>query len=212
MQQEQLCLNCKSKISWSDCDINTTYKNYCPRPHERCAAFLKAQTRRDRIEYIKQCVPRLDNPCDERRFEECRITFCYKELCNFALTPTATLLASSFRCKQCDSRISWTDCDDKAVEVFCGAGFRKCFRSSYLIADDVTEYSKGCTVPLACGNSSVKMPDAYNRDIKCCGQHVCNTAERNGPSVFLMGALLLGSMISIGCVPFSNQVNLVRLV
>ena len=200
-QPRQLCLRCESNISWSGCDINTTYKSFCGGQHQRCAAVMEAPTRRDKIKYIKKCVSRLDNPCRERRREECRITFCEKDLCNFALTPTATLIASAFRCKQCESKISWGDCDNKAVEVFCGAGFRKCFKRRFT-EDGVTVYSKGCTVPLACGDSQVKMPNNDQRNITCCGQHVCNMAERNGASVFLMGVLLLGSMIFTGTVVF----------
>ena len=49
-----------------------------------------------------------------------------------------------------------------------------------------------------------KLEKANNdqRNITCCGQHVCNMAERNGASVFLMGVLLLGSMIFTGTVVF----------
>ena len=167
---------------------------------------MEAPTRRDRIEYKKRCVSRLDNPCREKRLEECQITLCDKDLCNFALTPTATLIASAFRCKQCESKISWGDCDDNAVEVFCGAGFRKCFKRRYSEPEDhVTKYSKGCTVPLACGDSSGEMPNADQRTIYCCGQHVCNTVERNGASVFLVGVLLLGSIMFIGSIPFSMK-------
>lgn len=184
--------------------MNTKYKTYCPGQHQRCAAVMEAPTRRDKIQYKKKCASRLDNPCRERRLEECKITLCDKDLCNFALTPTATLIASAFRCKQCESKISWGDCDNKAVEVFCGAGFRKCFKRRYS-EDQVTVYSKGCTVPLACGNSSDKMPNADKRSINCCGQHVCNTVERNGASVFLMGVLLLGSMMFTVSIPFSMK-------
>lgn len=158
---------------------------------------MKAETRRDKIKYEKRCVNRLESPCKEKRLEECKVTLCDKELCNFAITPTATLVASSFRCKFCQSNVSFDDCDKNALEIYCGAGFRKCFKSTFKFKNGKTEYAKGCTVPLACGPSQEKMPNNDSRTIECCGQHVCNVVERNSTSVFLMGALLMGSVILV---------------
>ena len=195
--QRQHCLECNSEVSWSECDLEQNYKKYCNGYYQRCASIMKAETRRDKIKYHKKCVGRLESPCKERRTEECKVTFCDKDLCNFAITPTATLIASSFRCKQCQSNVSWDDCENNEVEIFCGAGFRKCFKSTFDIKNGKTEYSKGCTVPLACGESQYKMPNAASRTIECCGQHVCNVVERNSTSVFLMGVLLMGSVILV---------------
>ena len=137
---------------------------------------------RDKIKYEKKCATRLENPCHGKRVEDCQVTLCDKDLCNFAITPGATLIASGFRCMQCNSTISWEDCEEHAVEVFCGAGLRKCFKLEFQKSDR-TEYVKGCTVPLVCGNSSQHMPNADDRTIKCCGQHICNEAGKSDTQI-----------------------------
>ena len=186
--------------SWSECDLKMNDNRLCnDKNHKRCAAIMEAETRRDKIKYSKKCIARLENPCHERRREECRITLCDKDLCNFSLTPTATLIASSFKCKKCVSEISFEDCDYHSVVVFCGAGYRKCYKQTFTYQNGITEYRKGCTVPLACGDSQDKLPHKDDRDIQCCGQHICNAGVRvkNGPSMFIAGSLLLGSVMLV---------------
>ena len=184
-------------MSWSDCDVNVDNPE-CKEPNkERCGAQMVAETQRDKIEYRKACYDRLTNPCHEKRIDECRITLCEKDLCNFALTPTATLIASAFRCIKCNSTISWEDCDDQGEEIICGAGFRKCSKLEHK-KEGFIEYSKGCIVPLACGETGDKhMPDAKNREMYCCGQHFCNRVGINRASNFFFGALLLSSMMLV---------------
>lgn len=192
------CLKCDSKVSWSQCEIETKADRVCTdSAHKRCAAYMEAKEKRDKISYHKRCFDRLENPCHGVRIDQCRVTICDKDLCNFSLTPTATLLASSFRCRQCESNISWSHCDRNSVEVFCGAGYRKCYKEEYKRSDGVMEYAKGCTVPAACGEENLaKMPDAENREyFHCCGQHICNSVVRKSSSIFVIGALLLGCVM-----------------
>ena len=184
-----LCFNCDSKVSWSDCDLklNETKRTCSGEDETRCIAITARQSPRDQTEYKKGCTKRLDNPCDDKRKEDCEATICDKDLCNFALSPDSTLIAAGFRCHKCASTISWEDCDQNAVEVYCGVGYRKCFKLEFKKLGMI-EYYKGCTVPLACGDSAKLMPDFEDRKILCCGQHLCNGAGI--PTVYF-GALLL---------------------
>lgn len=189
------CFNCESEISWADCDLrlNETERT-CSGPDDtRCLAVMERKSPRDKTKYIKKCTTRLFNPCDDKRKEECQATLCDTDLCNFALRPQSTLIAAEFRCYKCDSITSWEDCDQNAVEVICGAGYRKCFKLEFQ-KSGITEYYKGCTVPLACGDSAELMPNADDRDILCCGQILCNRA---GIHTAYFGALFLVSMISV---------------
>lgn len=190
-----LCFNCESEVSWADCDLdlNETART-CSGPHEtRCMAVVERPSPRDKTKYRKGCATRLHNPCDEKRKEDCQTTLCDKDLCNFALRPDSTLIAAGFSCFECTSTISWEDCDQNAVEVFCGAGYRKCFKLEFKTSD-IIEYSKGCTVPLACGDSAELMPNSKDRGILCCGQILCNRA---GIDTGYFGALFVVSMISL---------------
>ena len=189
------CFNCESRVSWSDCDLklNATERT-CAGPHEtRCIAVTSRPTPRDETTYKKGCATRLHNPCNDKRKEDCESTLCDKDLCNFALSPGATHIAAGFRCYVCASTVSWKDCDRNAVEVYCGVGYRKCFKRELKKSGGI-EYSKGCTVPLACGDSAKLMPDAENREILCCGQHLCNGA---GIPIVYSGVLLLFRLISV---------------
>lgn len=151
---------------------------------------------RDKTTYKKRCAKRLENPCHDKRKEDCQATLCDKDLCNFALAPCATLIAAAFRCYKCNSTISWADCDENAVEIFCGAGYRKCFKLEFQ-KSGIMEYTKGCTVPLACGDSADQMPNADDRGILCCGQNLCNGASISSIPIVYFGALFLVSMISV---------------
>ena len=188
------CFNCKSEISWADCDLSLNgTERTCSKPdHTRCMAVMKRENPGDKTSYEKGCATRLENPCDEKRKEDCQATMCDKDLCNFAVSPQSTLIAAGFRCYKCLSTISWKDCDKKAVEIFCGAGFRKCSKIEFKTSG-IIEYSKGCNVPLACGDSADQMPNADDRGIWCCGQLLCNGASI---STDYFGALLV-SMISV---------------
>lgn len=35
--------------------------------------------------YVKKCILRLDNFCDENDYKECRVIICDKRLCNFVV-------------------------------------------------------------------------------------------------------------------------------
>ena len=190
-----LCFKCESEVSWADCDLMLTEKDRtCSGPHDtRCMAVMERPSPRDKTKYKRSCTTRLNNPCDGKRKEECQVTLCDKDLCNFALRPEATLIAAAFRCYECASIISWEDCDQNAVEVSCGAGYRKCFKLEFE-KSGIIEYYKGCTVPLACGESAERMPNADDREILCCGQMLCNRA---GIPTTYLGALFLVSMISV---------------
>ena len=152
---------------------------------------MERKNPRERVEYRKDCANRLENPCHEKRVEDCRSTLCDGDLCNFALTPSATLIASGFRCFRCISEKSWDDCVEKAEEIICETGYRKCYKLEFKRENGVTEYIKDCTVPLACGNSSINMPQAERRNIQCCGQHLCNGASIKSSPVAIFGLLLL---------------------
>lgn len=192
------CFKCDSYTSWSACDLelNKNKRKCTESGQTRCLAVMERENPRSKIKYIKKCATRLENPCHDKRVEDCQATLCDKDLCNFALTPTATLIASAYRCKECNSTISWADCDYHAVEVFCGAGFRKCFKLEFKKSGKM-QYTKGCTVPLACGNSSRHMPDANDRNIQCCGQHICNEARTNSAPVVFFGALFFVSIVFV---------------
>ena len=190
-----LCFNCESSISWADCDLQLNEsKRTCSGPDKtRCMAVMQRESTRLKTTYKKGCSARLNNPCDDKRREECQATLCDKDLCNFALSPDSTLIASAFRCYKCTSTISWEDCDQNAVKVHCGAGYRKCFKLE-LKKSGITVYYKGCTVPLACGDSADQMPNADDQSILCCGQILCNRA---GIPTVHFSALLLVGMISV---------------
>lgn len=158
---------------------------------------MQRESPRDKVTYKKDCAGRLFNPCNGKRVEDCRSTLCDKDLCNFALTPSATLIASGFRCYWCQSTKSWDDCVDSQQEIFCGTGFRKCFKLEFKKPGGVIEYTKGCAVPLACGNSSINMPQAEARNIYCCGQHICNGASTSSSPIVLFGPLLLVIVIVV---------------
>ena len=197
--EKQLCLECESDVSWSDCDVNQRYSEYCPGKYQRCAS-VEAKMGSGEKKYVKKCISRLDNPCDQNDYKECRATICDKRLCNFAVTPSAILIATPFQCNQCFSEISWKDCEEKSVVVYCGAGFSKCFKSEFKEEASPTQFAKGCTVPVACPNSSLNMPNAENRKIECCGQQICNMVEHALPSVFHVGSFALGNLLFKGII------------
>lgn len=186
------CFKCHSEMSWSDCDLDLNVKpdRDCPEDKIRCMAVMERESPREKMVYKKDCAHRLFNPCHERRVEDCRSTLCDSDLCNFALTPEATLIASGFRCFRCKSTKSWDDCVEKAEEIFCNTGYRKCYKLEFRKKEG-TEYIKDCTVPLACGNSSINMPQAANRTIHCCGQHLCNGTGILSSPMVIVGPLLL---------------------
>jgi len=189
------CFNCDSEVSWADCDLdlNETERTCSGSDKTRCIAEMSRENPRDKTKYKKSCTTRLNNPCDDKRKEDCQATMCDKDLCNFALSPGATLLPAGFRCYKCASTISWEDCDQNAVEIYCGVGYRKCSKLEFK-KSGLVEYYKGCTVPLACGDSAALMPNAEDRGILCCGQNLCNGA---GITTVYFGVLLLVSMISV---------------
>lgn len=189
------CFHCESEVSWSDCDLKMNEsKRTCSGPHDtRCMALVERPSPRQKTVYKKGCTTRLHNQCDEKRKEDCQVTLCDKDWCNFALSPDSTLIAAGFRCYHCASNISWEDCDQNAVENFCGAGFRKCFKLEST-ESGIKEYHKGCIVPLACGDSAKLMPNAKDREIECCGQLLCNRA---GIPTIYFGSLFLVSMTSV---------------
>ena len=200
------CFKCTSPTSWSHCDllVNQEANRDCPAEKIRCIAVMERKNPRERVEYRKDCANRLENPCHEKRVEDCRSTLCDGDLCNFALTPSATLIASGFRCFRCISTKSWDDCVEKAEEIICDTGYRKCYKLEFKRENGVTEYIKDCTVPLACGNSSINMPQAERRNIKCCGQHLCNEASIKSSPVAIFGPLLLVIVVFL----FDAQNNL----
>ena len=188
------CFHCESEVSWADCDLNLKEERTCQGPDQtRCIAVMARTSPIHKTTYKKQCASRLENPCNGKRKEDCQATLCDKDLCNFALSPQSTLIAAEFRCFKCSSTISWEDSDENAIEVFCGVGYRKCFKLEFKKIGMI-QYYKGCTVPLACGDSADQMPNADDREILCCGQRLCNGASI--PTV-CFGALLLVSMISV---------------
>ncbi|PFX29901.1 uncharacterized protein LOC111324314 [Stylophora pistillata] len=189
------CFKCESDRSWIECDLDEKKTvEECSEEQIRCSSIMLRANPREKLKYSKGCVNRLHNPCHQKRVDDCRSTFCDSELCNFALTPEATLIASGFRCFRCNSTKSWDDCVSKAEEVFCNTGYRKCFKMKFRRDNGVIEYSKGCTVPL--DNSSTTRRLADRRDLYLCGQHLCNGATIVcSPMMVIFGPLLLVMMV-----------------